>query len=87
MDEDLGYFGTRDNPTNVAKDASDSIDVTVKNQLSAIRDELFDLLNNMGLNTKQPAADVKIEAIANEKVYKIIAPVIAKLDNKIKGDK
>lgn len=86
MDE-LPYFGTKDNPTNVADDTDEKIDVTIKNELSGIRIELLELLNDMGLDTKQPAEDVKIEAIANEKVYKIVATVIAKLDVKIKGVK
>ena len=84
MDE-LQYFGTRDNPTQIAEDDEQKLDVTLKNELSSVKNDLLLLLNNMGLNTNQPAMDVKIEAIANEKVYKIIYPIIEKLDNKIKG--
>lgn len=86
MDE-LPYFGTKDNPTNVADDVADDVDVTVKNELSGLKLYFIDILDELKLDTKQPAEDVKIEAIANEKVRNIINPVIAILDNKIKGVK
>lgn len=87
MDNELPYFGTKDNPTNIADDVEEKLDVTIKNELSEIRNLLIALLDNIGLDTKQPAADVKIEAIANEKVYKLVYPVVVKIDARIKGVK
>ena len=86
MDE-LGYFATTDNPTQIAEDATKDLDATIKNELSILRAYFYEILNELKLDAKQPAADVKIEAIANEKVRNIINPVIEILDNKIKGGK
>lgn len=85
--DDLPYFGTKDNPTNVADDVEEKLDVTVKNELSGLKSYFIEVLNELKLDTKQPAAEVKIEALANEKVRNIINPVIAILDTKIKGVK
>lgn len=88
MDEELGYFGTKANPTNLAEDDADKIlDVTIQNELSGLKGYFVEILNELKLDVKQPAEDVKIEAIANEKVRSIISPVIAVLDIKIKGVK
>lgn len=86
MDE-LPYFGTKENPTNIADEADDKLDVTVKNELSGLKIYLIEILNELKLDIKQSAEDVKIEAIANEKVRNIINPVIAVLETKIKGAK
>lgn len=83
--DELPYFGTRDNPTNVADDADDVLDVTITNELSGLKCYFIEVLNDLKLDVKQPAEDVKIEAIANEKVRNIINPVIVILETKIKG--
>lgn len=87
MAHELEYFGTRDNPTNVAEDTTEDLDVTVKSELMGMKSYFLDMLKELKIDLKQPAAEVKIEALANEKARQIIEPVIAVIDNKLKGVK
>lgn len=85
--DDLPYFGTRENPTNVADDDPQKLDITVRSELTGMKLYLMQMLGELKLDLKQEAAEVKIEALANEKARFIIEPIIAVIDNKLKGVK
>lgn len=87
MAQELEYFGTRENPTNIAEDSEKVLDVTIQNELYGLRGYFISILDELKIDPKQPAVEYKIEGLANDKVRNIINPVIAVLDNKIKGAK
>lgn len=83
--EELPYFGTQNNPTQQAEDVAPAVDITVQSELRGIKAAMTEILDELTLDTSQPAADVKAEAIANEKVRKILNPIIATIDTRLKN--
>ena len=85
--EELPYFGTRDNPTQLAEDVAPEADLSVKNELMGMKSYFQEMLAGLTVDPKQPADEYKIEGLANEKVRRMIEPIIAVIDNKLKGVK
>ncbi|HWT40066.1 MAG TPA: hypothetical protein VN081_02240 [Dongiaceae bacterium] len=84
MPDELPYFGTTNNPAQEADDVAPEVDITVKSELIGMKAALNEILDGLSLDLSQPAAEVKIEALANEKVKKILTPIIATIDTRLK---
>jgi hypothetical protein len=81
--DELPYFGTSDNPTQVAEEITE-LDITGRTDLLEIKKDMTGILQNLGLNVAQSAEDVKIEAVANQKVRVILQPIIDTINEKLK---
>ncbi len=79
------YFGTTNNPTQQAEDVAPEVDVTVQSELIGMRAAITEMLDGLTLDPKLPAEEYKIEGLANDKVRKMLAPIIATIDTRLKS--